>query len=117
MDRLGSPASAKGLDREREEYNSLPLTGSPNTTSGDFPVVGIRQGMPGSPCSIGNKLVLQGIDHSDIPSCVLPSRPVGEEDICWPSISPRKECSAFLGRGQGSTCTGVVQCVPEKIVS
>jgi hypothetical protein len=38
-----------------------------------------------------DKLVLEGVDHCDIQGCVLPTCPVGDEDISRPGVKARDD--------------------------
>ena len=92
------PAS-QSLHCQRKEHNTLSLESSPNPTPGHLSVICISQGMACSGGSCIYQLLLQRVHNSHIPCSVLPTGPVGKEDICWPGIGTRKQSSTFLGRG------------------
>ena len=50
-------------------------------------------------------------------SCVFATDPAGDEDISWSSIRAWNEGPLFFGWTQGCTHAGVVQVIPELVMS
>ena len=41
--------------------------------------------------SLGHSLALEGVEDCDVKSCIASLVPVGDQDVCWPSVVAREE--------------------------
>ena len=39
----------------------------------------------------GHSLALEGVEDGDVKSCIASLVPVGDQDVCWPSVVAREE--------------------------